>query len=429
MVWILYLGTGLFSNINSVKIPEFLLYFLQAYNLTLLCSLIVVLSSSKLLYIFLQNRFAAFLAANFSKQFVELYLGSKRNVTRNDDSVVMARIFFGDIQVWASDFCQKIVTIFERSLFLLISLAYFVLYLPIYSIGLVGVFALISVFFVKVIQNKNENVGRELRFFSDKLMVFGEKIADGILEIKSSKSIAFFSAHYFEAYIKFAKGRAHAALLKNIPGIITTGFGQIALVLTPLLLVGLGYGKSDVTAAFIILGIILSRAVPVIGSISTDITTIFNNMPTLERLVILINRYKENQEKGLWIKGKPPVVENESNIDLLVHLKNIQASYGSDIIFKSVNLVLKSGNIYGFTGASGSGKSTLSSVIAGLTSSTDGTIRYTDQFGNEVLPEISIAPQEAILFDGSFQMNIGMGNDFDMEIASKFIKSFIPRKN
>ena len=192
----LYLGTGLFSNINSVKIPEFLLYFLQAYNLTLLCSLIVVLSSSKLLYIFLQNRFAAFLAANFSKQFVELYLGSKRNVTRNDDSVVMARIFFGDIQVWASDFCQKIVTIFERSLFLLISLAYFVLYLPIYSIGLVGVFALISVFFVKVIQNKNENVGRELRFFSDKLMVFGEKIADGILEIKSSKSIAFFSAQY-----------------------------------------------------------------------------------------------------------------------------------------------------------------------------------------------------------------------------------------
>ena len=42
---------------------------------------------------------------------------------------------------------------------------------------------------------------------------------------------------------------------------------------------------------------------------------------------------------------------------------------------------------------------------------------------HEVLPEISIAPQEAILFDGSFQMNIGMGNDFDMEIASKFIKA------
>ena len=47
-------------------------------------------------------------------------------------------------------------------------------------------------------------------------------------------------------------------------------------------------------------------------------------MPTLERLVILINRYKENQEK-LWIKGKPPVVENGSNIDLY-YLKNIQVA-------------------------------------------------------------------------------------------------------
>ena len=125
---------------------------------------------------------------------------------------------------------------------------------------------------------------------------------------------------------------------------------------------------------------------PVIGSISTDITTIFNNMPTLERLVILINRYKENQEKGLWIKGKAPVVENESNIELLVHLKISKPAMEAILYLKSINLVLKSGNIYGFTGASGSGKSTLSSVIAGLTSSTDGTIRYTDQFGNGSYP-------------------------------------------
>ena len=424
----LYLETGIFSNINTVKIPAIIEKILLEYNLIILCSLVLFLSSLKLIYTFLLNHFSANLAASFGEEFVNLYLRAKREVTKNDDSVVMARIFFGDVQIWSSDFCQKIITIFERMLFLLISLVYFILYLPVYSVSLVAFFGIISLIFIKLIQSKNEEVGGLLKHYSDKLMVSGEKISDGALEIKSSKNIEFFARLYFIAYKSFAKQRSLAAVLKNIPGIVTTGAGQFALVLTPVMLVNLSYEKSDVTAAFIILGIVLSRAIPVIGSISTDLTIIFNNLPTLERVVSCVNKYSEFQECHIWNNRNLPVTQRMNSELNRIAISDLGLKYGENNVLNSVNLSLVSGNVYGVSGLSGAGKTSLCFLISGLLEPSAGKVSYIDKSGRLFSPEISISPQKAVIFDGSFSLNIFMGNTTENANFEEFIDTLSLKK-
>lgn len=55
-------------------------------------------------------------------------------------------------------------------------------------------------------------------------------------------------------------------------------------------------------------------------------------------------------------------------------LENLTKSFGRRLIFKNINEVFNSGNIYGFAGSNGSGKSTLAKIVAGIISPTSGKV-------------------------------------------------------
>ncbi len=58
----------------------------------------------------------------------------------------------------------------------------------------------------------------------------------------------------------------------------------------------------------------------------------------------------------------------------MIELKNVSKILDHQTVLSNVNLVLKSGNIYGFVGRNGSGKSMLFRAISGLILPTEGTI-------------------------------------------------------
>ena len=58
----------------------------------------------------------------------------------------------------------------------------------------------------------------------------------------------------------------------------------------------------------------------------------------------------------------------------IIQLKNIEKSYGSKIIFRDVNIGIKSGSFTVIKGESGAGKSTLLNLIGGLEVLTGGQI-------------------------------------------------------
>jgi ABC-type polysaccharide/polyol phosphate transport system ATPase subunit len=76
--------------------------------------------------------------------------------------------------------------------------------------------------------------------------------------------------------------------------------------------------------------------------------------------------------KKRWFK------KGESNMEVL-RLKGITQEFGGLRALDSVDLTVKSGQIFGIIGPNGAGKTTLFNIITGIYVPVEGTIRFRDQ--------------------------------------------------
>jgi len=88
--------------------------------------------------------------------------------------------------------------------------------------------------------------------------------------------------------------------------------------------------------------------------------------------------------------------------------KNLQFSYGSETILKSVSFDIKKGDYVGLIGQNGSGKSTLLKLLLGLLQPTGGEIEL---FGKTIKKfhdwdKIGYVPQRSGIFDQSFPATV-----------------------
>ncbi|NCO11672.1 hypothetical protein CO038_01440 [Candidatus Pacearchaeota archaeon CG_4_9_14_0_2_um_filter_39_13] len=98
-----------------------------------------------------------------------------------------------------------------------------------------------------------------------------------------------------------------------------------------------------------------------------------------------------------------------------VEFKNVSFNYGKRGLLKDFNLKIKSGEKVALVGHSGSGKTTIVKLLYRLYDVDSGNIRIDDKdirdFKQESLRgELSVVPQEAILFDDTIYNNIAFSN-------------------
>lgn len=67
-----------------------------------------------------------------------------------------------------------------------------------------------------------------------------------------------------------------------------------------------------------------------------------------------------------------------------IELDQITKTYGAQTVFKDIDAVFEANKRYPIIGQNGSGKSTLLQVISGFVTPNKGSIRYTDNAGNEL---------------------------------------------
>jgi len=118
----------------------------------------------------------------------------------------------------------------------------------------------------------------------------------------------------------------------------------------------------------------------------------------------------------------------------LEQIKIDHLSFGynnSRLILDDANLILKSGNKYGFVGISGSGKSTLSKLLLKLYLPSSGTIYFNSHKINQLNTDsihshISVAPQDNEIFNLSFKENITIASSntrFNQQLYDLAIKT------
>lgn len=84
----------------------------------------------------------------------------------------------------------------------------------------------------------------------------------------------------------------------------------------------------------------------------------------------------------------------------MLHIENLNKSYGKIRVLNNLNLRLNSGEIYGLLGANGAGKTTTINLICGLLAYNEGNILINNELLNQKSKYIlGVAPQENLLYN------------------------------
>jgi len=111
-------------------------------------------------------------------------------------------------------------------------------------------------------------------------------------------------------------------------------------------------------------------------------------------------------------------IDNPLNLNGDVTINNLYFSYETrpDVeVLKGISVTIKAGQQIALVGSSGSGKSTLSALLLQFYQPNSGEILFDGKPANqydlsELRNEMSIVPQEVILFGGSIKENIAYGD-------------------
>ncbi len=152
------------------------------------------------------------------------------------------------------------------------------------------------------------------------------------------------------------------------------------------------------------------------ASISGSISGLISILPSLSSGFEALSSVSEIMEATAMEmsvgKKQPPAIHGE------VEFQDVYYKYPNteDYVVQNLNLQVKAGECIAVVGASGSGKSTLMNLIIGLLMPTEGDIRIDGTSIQEVnLSEyrqnLSVVPQNSILFAGSIRENITYGLD------------------
>lgn len=157
-------------------------------------------------------------------------------------------------------------------------------------------------------------------------------------------------------------------------------------------------------------------------SLSVSIINVYPNFVQtsqyLDRLSDIWSRKPDKQQEG----------EYKAQLKGDIELKNISFSYSksSPQVLRNISMKIEGGSKVAIVGASGSGKSSLSKILVGLYEPSEGEVLYDNIPINEydhksLCNQISIVPQDSMLFNKSIYDNITMG---DTEIPVEKVKEY-----
>jgi ATP-binding cassette subfamily B protein len=132
----------------------------------------------------------------------------------------------------------------------------------------------------------------------------------------------------------------------------------------------------------------------------------------------------------LFLGTKPTVVELEGSRDIEIErgeimFKDVSFGYGGNEVFEGLNLVVKPSEVVAIVGPTGAGKTTITNLIMRLYDPQSGKVlidgRDVKEFKYRSLRgQISLVPQEPILFNDTVLNNIRMGkrNSSDEQVKN-----------
>lgn len=295
---------------------------------------------------------------------------------------------------------------------------------PLISLVAVLLFGVISFLFLRLTRKKISHYGKQalkIREQKNKLVLNSLAL---IKEIKILNKERYFSNAFDREIEKEAVITLHKSVTEKIPRAMLEVMAVGLMLSIIIVLLNRGAVMSEMIALLTLFGMAAVRLIPIVGLVSTSVTTIRYSLPSIKPVYNdLINITKEPD-------GVP--VDFGSLNTGIISVNDVSFSYqqSEKSVLDGITLTIPLGSSVAFVGPSGVGKSTLVDVLLGILQISKGTITCNDidirTNSKSWRRNIGYIPQSITIVDDTILSNICLGLE-DEQIDRKMVAKTLER--
>ncbi|MBV4416978.1 peptidase domain-containing ABC transporter [Clostridium tyrobutyricum] len=273
------------------------------------------------------------------------------------------------------------------------------------TVGIICMYALITILFKKPIKNINRSIMEE----NAQVTSYLKETIDGIETVKSFNAQYIVKNETKFRFLKFAN--------KNFKGsIIYTLQDSIVLFITSIgTIILLWVGTNLVLRGILTIGTLITFY-SILAFLLDPVKNLCELQPTLQTAIVAADRLNDILELNIEEDNKI-IKKNNKLFNEIIEFRDVNFRYGNrNLVLNNVNLKIKLGEKIALVGESGCGKTTLAKLLMGFYDIENGEILFDyiniNNFSKKNLrSKISYISQDVFLFSDTIKNNLLFGNE------------------
>jgi len=369
--------------------------------------------------LYLQNRYAAACQNRLAKDLLDRCMQAPYSWFLGRNSLVLSRLVYDDVVVWSRGLIQRLMTMVNSLLSVLMAVALVLAFSLRTGIAVVAGVAILGYAAVYLTRPYLARLAETKRGAMDAVTLTANQALAGIKDIKLSSREAYFSELFRRAYATFTGAHAGLNVGQETPSALMTTLAQVMLVGLAMALWSMGVEPGRIATQLALIIIVSTKVVPSVGMLSMSVSGLVNSLPHVRAIHDVLT--------SLEVKGKVSSREGPGlkRVDgwRRVRLEKVGYQYpdASGWALRECSITLEHSGAYGIVGPSAAGKSTLVDLLVGLLEPTEGRVWVDDDPLETLAPKswqrrIGYVPQAPFIADASLQDNVAFGvpeNDVD----------------
>jgi ABC-type multidrug transport system fused ATPase/permease subunit len=369
--------------------------------------------------LYLQNRYAAACQNRLAKDLLDRCMQAPYSWFLGRNSLVLSRLVYDDVVVWSRGLIQRLMTMVNSLLSVLMAVALVLAFSLRTGIAVVVGVAILGYAAVYLTRPYLARLAETKRGAMDAVTLTANQALAGIKDIKLSSREAYFSELFRRAYATFTGAHAGLNVGQETPSALMTTLAQVMLVGLAMALWSMGVEPGRIATQLALIIIVSTKVVPSVGMLSMSVSGLVNSLPHVRAIHDVLT--------SLEVKGKVSSREGPGlkRVDgwRRVRLEKVGYQYpdASGWALRECSIALERSGAYGIVGPSAAGKSTLVDLLVGLLEPTEGRVWVDDDPLETLAPKswqrrIGYVPQAPFIADASLRDNVAFGvpeNDVD----------------
>ena len=393
------------------KLPEIVLDQIVVLATLLATTMLILATALNTLAVWVVQKFGSRIQVRLSKDLTQVLFTAPYTWFLQQNNASLVRFLHSDITRWGRDFIQRIISLAQNSVSIILPFALVLSVAPLVGVMSVIVIATLSLVIYRVIVPRIKVAGLISKDATDELVTVADHAINGMKDIKVACQENRFSSEFVSSYRKYSEASVQLNVWQIIPSSIVLLLGQLTLLAIALILTAQDVPNEVIAGQLALIILVTSRIIPATNRFLGLYTSLWNNIPWV-KLVIALHEELTTLQKPEEEAEADDIIDGWGKIEF----SHVGFSYSNttEKSLTDVCLTFERRKSYGLIGLSGSGKSTLIDVLIGLHSPDSGQVLVDGKNLQEFSQRgwrrtIGYVPQKPYFLDTTIRYNIALG--------------------